>query len=177
MTEKLGTWFETKRRDPEKRDTSYVTLKDGAPEWLRAAVYEAHDGLLPNDWVYAECEAACDFIDEYREREGSLDEGDMHDALFEHCDGRVDVYNSAVFGWAAELCNSDLFAAAEERLADMGQPDPKEGEVKRLQQLQFYAIDIIANVMIEAAKEHGEDAEDEEDPSDLERSLEGQGDP
>ena len=42
---------------------TFTTLADDAPAWLQEAVREAHQGDLPNDWVYAECRAAAEAFD------------------------------------------------------------------------------------------------------------------
>lgn len=36
-----------------------VTLKDTAQQWLRDAIYMAHDGMLPDDWKYSTAREAC----------------------------------------------------------------------------------------------------------------------
>lgn len=143
---KLGTWFQTGKRD---NGDTFVSLKDDRPDWLQDAVRDAHSDMLPDDWVYAECEAACNAIDE-----GSLkDDDDLH----EHADGRVDIYTRARFQWAADKCNSILFAEAEERAKDASDGSGDIAEQLRL--IQYHAIAAIATTMLDAAKE----AADEED--------------
>lgn len=138
---KLGDFF---KRDTRHDGTKFVTLADNRPDWLHDAVYEAHQSDLPNDWIYAECEAACDAIDD-----GSLTD---EDSLHSHADCRVDVYTRDLYQWAADMCLSDTFAAAESDAEDIGDP-PNETE-KRLAQLQYYAIARIARIMLEAAEEN-----------------------
>ena len=48
----ISAWFE--RRERANGET-FMTLAENAPSWLRDAVYEAHDGELPNDWRYETC--------------------------------------------------------------------------------------------------------------------------
>lgn len=139
---KIGQFFETKTRDD---GTKFTTLADNRPDWLHDAVYEAHQSDLPNDWIYAECEAACDAIDD-----GVLADDD---SVHEYADRRVDVYTRELYRWAADMCLSDTFAAAESDDEDVGTPD-KDSTVDRLMRLQYHAIARIARIMLEAAEEN-----------------------
>lgn len=142
---KLSGFFETRERVD---GTKFVTLKDEHPEWLKDAVYEAHDDTLSDDWVYEECRAACDAIDE-----GSLKD---EDGLHEHADARVDVYTKARFKWAADFCLTRLYAIAEEEVADLA-PGAEVPISDRIGVIQYCAIRTIASKMLEAAKEHAEE--------------------
>lgn len=147
--QKLAEYFETKTRDNGEK---YVTLKDERPEWLLAAVREAHCHTLPNDWVYAECLAAAEAYDE-----GTVSE-DIHD----HVDARVDVYTRDRYQWAADFCLTDLYSYAEGELEDCGGVSEDKVDIaSTLGQIQYYAISRIVRVIIEAAEEAktGEDAE------------------
>lgn len=158
-TKKLGDMWVTKTRtaDAVRPDDDealkFSSVVDDCPEWLTDAIREAHDGMLPNDWVYAECRAACERIDDDTDGDG--------DWLHEHADGRVDVYTSALYRWAAELCNSGLFAAAQERLDDMGGPEEDATIERRIAQAQYCAILIIAETIFAAYRDSRD--EDEED--------------
>jgi len=147
MTTNYGQFFETKTRD---NGASFVTLKDEAPEWLGEAVRDAHHGDLPNDWIFAQCEAAVDAFDN-----GNVtSDDDVH----EHADAQVDVYTKDVFQWAADFCLSSTYGEAEEEAADMG-TDTKE-IVKVLQAIQYCAISRIVRIMLEAC-ENAENASDD----------------
>lgn len=136
--------FVTKTRDD---GTEYTTLSDGAPEWLTEVVREAHDGSLPNDWVYSECRAAFE-----AERDESTD---VSDWVHEHSDSQVDIYTNALYQWAADLCGSSLFAAAEEEANGMGIADNASIE-DRLKAIQYCAIARIAALIAQAVEEHPE---------------------
>lgn len=143
----LASYF---KRETRTNDETFYTLKDDAPEWLRAAVQEAHDDRLPDDWVYAECYASCCAIDD-----GSLTEDDLHG----HVDGQVDIYTQKVFQWAADFCLSSLWAHAEERAEDLGDGGTL---VERIQRIQYCAIESICQTILSAyenaAEEESEDA-------------------
>ena len=149
----LGSYFVTGKRD---NGETFAKCTDDAPQWLRDAIMTAHDSDLPNDWVYAECRAACEAIDE-----GSLganDDDDGRDDGRDHADGRVDVYTRALFMWAADMCLTDTFASAEQDAED-GAGTLEGTTVQQLTVIQYYAIRRIAAIMCEAyhaAKEAAE---------------------
>lgn len=137
----ISEHFETKERANGDR---FSTLKDDAPEWLGDAVYDAHNGCLPNDWVYEMARAAVCAIEE-----GSLNE----DSLGEWCDGMVDVYTKDLFGWSEQFCLTDLFSLAEEEVADMGAGDVDVSLEGRIRIIQYCAIQRIALVILSAYEE------------------------
>jgi len=143
---KLGIWFQTGKRD---NGESYVTLKDGRPDWLYEAVYDAHNDMLPDDWVYAECEAACEAIDE-----GNLK---TDDDVHEYADGRVDIYTRDRFKWAADKCLSSLYAEAEEQARDCGSDGADTAD--HLGAIQYHAIYAIASTMLSAVTDAGDESE------------------
>lgn len=152
MVEKLSQWFETRKRD---NGESFVTLKDGHPEWLKSAVYEAHRGQLPDDWIYAVCARVCEKID---------DQGFCADAWsHEFCDSEVDIYTKERFKWAHEQCLTTLFSEAEERAAELssGCKDANEW----LGVVQFCAIEIIVGCIVSAVREQENDGSEGEDES------------
>lgn len=133
----LSKFFETKTRDSGE---SFVTLIDDAPEWLQDAIREAHQGDLPNDWVYEQCRAACEAVD---------DDTLNPESVYEHADSQVDIYTKSLFQWAADMCGTSTFSEAEERARDSGDDGNVEIE-KRLSVIQFYAIAVIAETMLAA---------------------------
>lgn len=151
-------YFHSVERD---NGTTTQCLNDDAPDWLKEAIQSAHSNCkdLPNDWIYSTCcDAVCAF-----------DYGDLtddYDSIHEWSDGQVDVYNSAVFSWAADMCNSYCYAIAEEEAKEFGM-DPEEGAVTFLRVIQLCAIKNIAQVMVEACcsaveeEEEGEEVEDD----------------
>ncbi len=156
----MGKWFETaKRADGQHKDESdatYVRVKDGAPAWVLDAVRKAHQGTLPSDWVFAECQAAAERIDEGDE--GALMYGEW---ITEHAEGRVDVYTKELFQWATDFCLTEIFGDAEERAEGLFEPDGDTA--KRLGVIQFCAIDAIARTMLEAFNEQCGDKTNEEE--------------
>ena len=144
-TRKLGSYFVKGKRN---NGETFVTCTDDRPEWLHDAIHEAHGSDLPDDWVYAECEAACDAIDD-----GSLT-GD--DSVHEFADARVDVYTRDLYRWAADKCLSDTYASAESDASDCGMPDETE---KRIAIIQYHAIARIARTILAARDEHANDGD------------------
>lgn len=131
-------------RAPESPADRAVTIADSAPAWVREGVEAAHDGTLPNDWIYQECEAAFDAI-----QDGSLnrsDDGSVH----EWADSRVDVYTQARFQWAAAFCLQSLYASAEDAARDMGGDKSDVGEYIGV--VQYCALCRIAEAMLEAKR-------------------------
>ncbi len=77
------SYFVSKTRDD---GTSYIATKD-APEWVGDLCYEAHGGMLPNDWRYDAIDSALDYIAA----------GD--DDVVEFADAQVDVCTSDLLAW------------------------------------------------------------------------------
>lgn len=112
------------------------TLTDEAPEWLQDAVYEAHQGTLPCDWIYEECKAAFDA------------ELEDEDAVHEHADSRVDIYTKNLAQWYADMCLTSTYGYAEDEAKDMGCAD---GDINRqLMAIQYCAIRFIASTIMQA---------------------------
>jgi hypothetical protein len=132
-------WFETKKRTSGE---SFVALKYDAPQWLLNAVRGAHQGSMPNDWIFAECEAACI----------TFSAGTSSDDTFDYCDARVDVYTKNLFSWATEMCLTDTWSSAEEEADELGYSED-DGIVDRIRKIQFSAIRYIAEVMIQACED------------------------
>jgi hypothetical protein len=142
MTTAFARHFVTHTRGAA--DITYVTLTEGAPDWLKEAVREAHQGTLPSDWIYAECQAATIAFDE-----GTLDDSEDDDCVHEHTDSRIDTATKDLYQWAADFCLTDTFAAAEEEATDMGMLEEKE-TVKRIMSVQYAAIRHVTDVMRQA---------------------------
>jgi hypothetical protein len=151
----FGGYFVTGTRDS---GATFVSLKEDRPEWLHEAVREAHFGDLPNDWIYAECEAVCDVFDAGDFGETEEDE---HDRIHEIVDGRVDIYTKDVFQWAADFCLSTTYSNAEEAAKDMG-VDLKAGMEKTIQTIQYCAIEAITRIILDACKAATAEAGDSE---------------
>lgn len=157
---KVAAFFETKVRAMDiggKNGETFVTLKDDAPDWLKEAVRDCHDGMLPNDWIFAECEAVCVEWDSER-----FDGRYWQDAVYEFVSSRVDIYTSEVFKWAADFCNSSIFAEADEQSKELGGRAELSIE-KVLQSVQHCALETIAFKMIGAIRKNTGKSEDGED--------------
>lgn len=114
--------FETRTRtgcehqDCDEHDRpAFVALKDDAPEWMTAAVHEAHGDMLPDDWCYQACSRVADAIAETLEYDGDADPLDIE---AETCDALVDVYTANLTAWLAS--NLARVGYCDEALADMG---------------------------------------------------------
>jgi hypothetical protein len=81
--------FETATREDS---TSYVRLKDDAPEWIGEAVQKAHGDFLPDDWRYAYIEGSFRLIADAGEDEG-LDE------LADQFADDSDIYTGNLLAW------------------------------------------------------------------------------
>lgn len=141
--------FVTKTREGgDKPGETYVTLADDAPEWLRDAVYETHDGTLPCDWVYAECRDAFE-----------SDDTDEHD----YADSATEVYTGNLFAWAAEHYGTGFFSQAEGEASELGEGGTL---AEQLMRIQYCAIRRIAIIIWEAkatAEAYDAQTEDDED--------------
>lgn len=142
-----STYFVTKQRN---NGGEYVALTDESPAWLLEAVREAHQGTLPNDWIFAECQAAVEACDK-----GDINEGELYD----YVNGRTEVYTRDLFLWAADMCVSDIWALAEESANEIGMPD---STIDRIAAIQAEAIRYIAEIMVKACEAHEcENSEDD----------------
>lgn len=91
VASEASAWFERRKRDDGEQ---FVTLKDGAPEWVRDMVYDAHGVFGPDDWRYRCIEYAVYHIAET----GDEDSGEFADSF-------VDVYTMTRFAWLASNLN------------------------------------------------------------------------
>ena len=148
---KLGDFFEVKSRD---NGEAFVSLKEGSPGWLRDAVYSAHIDTMPNDWIYAECSAAADAIDE-----GYL----TADNVNEFANDRVDVYSAELFQWAANMHATSLFSEAESRANDCG-AIVETDVVSVLSRVQYFALELVAELFLEGVKGHTSEEKEDEPP-------------
>jgi hypothetical protein len=72
--------------------TSYVRVKDDAPEWVRDLAHKAHGDMLPDDWRYDTIHSALLDIAQADEDE------DLNDLGSEFAD-EADIYNSDLVKW------------------------------------------------------------------------------
>lgn len=102
LAQTAANWFTT----TERGDDTIVVLKDGYPEWVSDIVYDVHDGMSPNDWIYEQVRASFDAIAE----DEMTDSDEVYDYGFEG-----DVYTSSVLDWAKS--NYDL---VDETINELG---------------------------------------------------------
>jgi hypothetical protein len=88
-------WFESVRRDESDENSSYVRLKEHAPDWVKEIVYTAHGDFLPDDWRYDKIQDALEYISDSDDPEDSA----------EFADNAVDVYTGARFAWLSSNLN------------------------------------------------------------------------
>lgn len=140
---KLGQYFT--RENPRK----CVTLTDDSPEWLIKAVRDAHGGGLPKDWVWETCQDTCLAIDEgILSLSGNID-------VHAFADSGVDVYNSLLVKWFADMHGTMLYEVAEMRAEELF--NKKSLIIEQIAVIQYCAIAHIAEVVLEAARENLEE--------------------
>jgi len=122
------------------RETLTYSFCDNIPQWVQDAVYEAHNGSLPNDWVFGICKAAFD----YAESEINFVD-DLYDLAYEFADYNVDIYNKSIAQWYADNCNCNFIIEAEDELDDLKLQS--KSVVETLKQLQVLAIKNIAYIV------------------------------
>lgn len=138
--------FETAKRD---NGETFVRLTDGATEWVRDAVREAHDGEFPNDWRYAMCERIADDLADALE-----DGADMDDVTHEIADLLTDMDTSDLFQWLAD--NTSRAQYVDDANAEMGHADSLAAQV---QAGQFRCIRSMAETLLSAIRDAAENAE------------------
>jgi hypothetical protein len=156
---KLSTFFEYVNGPGDDESERIVTLKDGAPTWLRDAVYACHDGTLPDNWVYETCYAVACSLDE-RDKGDSVEDW-LASELHNFADSQVDIYTKSIYQWATDHVGSSLYCAAED--AADGEYESTE---QKFQAIQYWAIDSIASTFANAVVE----AETEEDDNPISRA-------
>jgi len=140
-----GTTIMTPFTQATRTDGStYYTLTNDAPDWLREVVYEMHDDEGPNDWRY---ETAAYLWDQLADRDPS----ELDDAIHEVSDGLVDVYTSGLTAWLHDVPSRVQYLS--DYLADYG---PNDDAVAILMGGQYLAIAQMASLLVEAIREHAQ---------------------
>jgi hypothetical protein len=123
------------------------SLVDGAPDWMRDAIRDAHfDGRLPDDWIY---EHARLIVSELSEREAP-DSDDTH----EICDSLVDIYTNALTAWLAS--HTGNLALCDEAVSE-GLTSGEESTERRIQSAQYMALTYIAGALLSAIEAQAEE--------------------
>jgi len=125
------------------REKTACAFADDAPQWVQDAVYEAHQGSLPNDWVFDICKAAFDYG-----CKNCLTDDNLYELALQFADGEVDIYSSNIAQWYANHCNSDFVAEAEDELRDIG--GSNNSVIDMLKEMQYVAIKNIAHTVFRA---------------------------
>lgn len=147
--------FETrKRREGERDEESFVSLKDNAPQWVKDAVYSAHGDFLPDDWRYDKIQDAFGAIHDASEDADTTEVGD------EFADGAVDAYTHARLQWLASNLNRPGYCdeAREEGL--IGEDSDL---VQQIGMGQYMEAREIWGAVLEALCEHVSDEIEDED--------------
>lgn len=127
-----------------------VWTLDGAPDWMRDVVFEAHYNALPCDWRYEHCRALVGQIEDYESAD------DAGEASHEIADGLVDVYNAALYRWLADVSGAaDACDEAETELGDGGTM------VARIQRGQYMMLFQMAGALIFAIESEAARRDDE----------------
>lgn len=93
--------------------TGYVTLTDGADEWMRELVRFAHNDMLPDDWRYNAIAAAVEFV---------ADEEDYEDRADEWADDMVDADWQAILDWlGSHAVRAEYVNEARDEFGDAGE--------------------------------------------------------
>ena len=101
---------------------------------------------MPNDWIYACAQAACEAIDDDALR---IDDSD---SLHQFADGYVDIYNHDRYAFAAACGGTDFYSQAEDEASDLVQ---REASIlDRLGAVQFCAARNVAATILRAWEEN-----------------------
>ncbi len=103
---------------------------------------------MPNDWIYAECRAACAAIDDE-----SLSDDDGY-SLHSHADSQVDTYTRDLFQWGADMCLTDTYSNAESEAEDCGFTEGATIE-EHFRAIQYHAVYAIAATILGAWTKEG----------------------
>jgi hypothetical protein len=124
--------------------SAYWHLTSDAPEWLRDAVYQAHDGELPNDWRFETCADIWEILQE------ALHYGtDLDDVCAQAADRLTPVYTWEQLAWFQD--DTSRFNWIDEALATYGQPE-NGGEM--LMQAIGLAIFTMASIIVDAYRDN-----------------------
>lgn len=87
--------FESRTRD---NGDAFLALKDGSPDWMTDALYNAHGGILPDDHCYRMASEVSDAFAETLEYDA---DADLDYWRHECIDAMVSVYDADRFAWLA----------------------------------------------------------------------------
>jgi hypothetical protein len=139
---------------------SFYALKDEAPDWMTDALYEAHNGILPDDWAYSAARSLVNGL-------ADIDSDDTAESVqyngrdSEIIDSCVDVYTGRLTAWLAS--HLARVAYCDDAAEEYGEPGDM---IKRIAQGQYYELSQIFNAILSACEAQVTDSDD--DSSDAE---------
>ncbi len=153
--EEFARSFEIATREPS--GSKFYRVVESAPTWMQSddvvqTIHRAVDDRLPDDWIYEAMSTLADVMIGY-----SADTADrMRDNVHEIADAMVDVYNADRTAWlASHLANMSL---VDEACDEFG-CDPAADIATRIGIGQFYALDRIANAIVDACESEANNRE------------------
>jgi len=151
LAAEMSASFETRTRT---NGDEFRCLKDGSPEWMTDVLFDAHDGMLPDDWRYRMVESAVDAI---ADSDGNEDEsGEAADAF-------VPVYNRDRLEWLASNLTRAGYcddAASEGLVAD------DAPILDRIAAGIYAEFQEVYSAVVEALRTQVENSDDDDDDSD-----------
>lgn len=145
--EALAKQFTSKTRD---NGESFVYVKEGAPnaEFILQYVREAHDGRLPDDWVYGTFADLLSNISEYDVETPD----DLDNVRHEIVDSYVDVYTHELTKWLhSSVHNVEYLGRVQEEYGT------ETDGYRLLAMAQYMAIDEVMNHVVQMLTEAYED--------------------
>lgn len=131
--------------DSKQRDDGewFVYMKDNRPKQLHDAIYGAHGGKLPNDWIFGTFSDLLQKITEYNA--DTVD--DLRDNGYDHeiIDSYVDIYTYDLLQWlASDIDNLEYMS----RVMAEHVYSEDDGAWQALARMQYYAInDVMQHVL------------------------------
>jgi len=127
----------------KKRDNgeTFICMTDDRPQELHDAIYEAHDGALPSDWVFGTFADLLEKIDEYDIE--TIE--DLEETRHEIVDNYVDIYTHDLLQWlASDVGNLEYLedAMAERHFVK------EDGAWQVLAYAQYLAIDEVMRCVV-----------------------------
>lgn len=134
-------------------ENGIVRRNADTPEWVANAIYEAHDDIMPNNWVY---EVAHDAFAAIHDGVGSYSD----DVLTGFADS-ADMYNADLLNWVRDYPAASGFI--DEAVSEFG---GAKDFFHSIQMGQYEARSMIFGIILEAVTSELTDREDaEDDPS------------
>lgn len=135
-------------RDTRNDGKDFYKLRDGSPQWMTDAVHAAHGDIMPDDWIFDQCDSIARSLTEYEPER-------WEDAAHDIADGLVDVYNNDRARWlASHLAFGEM---CDEATDELGQAS---GIYETIGRGQYYMllrmVDAIVNALTDEAERREE---------------------